>query len=131
MSKFKKVLSVVVLAFVLFLAVGCDKKPEKGEMVEVVVIVESKDEELSNKTHQIEEFSSVFELLQKYYTITFTRSSFGPYLNTLKAANKVIGEEEGYYIALYINDEYAQVGIGAYYVNKGDTFKFVEEAITW
>ena len=98
MSRFKKILSILVLAFLLVIAVGCNKKVEKGELVSVTVIIASKDAEISNKTHEIEEYSSAFELMQKYYTITFTRSSFGPYLNTIKVANQIIGEDSKTYI---------------------------------
>lgn len=132
MSRFKKILSILVLAFLLVIAVGCNKKVEKGELVSVTVIIASKDAEISNKMHEIEEYSSAFELMQKYYTITFTRSSFGPYLNTIKVANQIIGEDsKTYYIAFYVNGEYAQVGIGSYYVVKNDTLKFEETKIDW
>lgn len=133
MSRFKKILSVLVLAFLLVVTVGCDKKqPEKGDLVTVTVVIASKDEELSNKTHEVAEYTSAFELLQKHYTITFTRSSFGPYLNTIKVANKIIGEDsDNYYIAFYVNGEYASVGIGSYYIVANDTLKFEETKISW
>ncbi len=132
MSRFKKILSVLVLAFLIIVTVGCDKKPEKGELVSVTVVIASKDEELSNKTHEVAEYTSAFELLQEYYTITFTRSSYGPFLNTIKVANKIIGEDsDNYYIAFYVNGEYSLVGIGSYYIVANDTLKFVEEEISW
>lgn len=95
------------------------------------MIIASKDAELSNKTHEIEEYTSAFELLQKYYTITFTRSNFGPYLNTIKVANQIIGEDKDYYIAFYVNDVYATTGIGTYYVVANDKLKFEETKIDW
>lgn len=126
MSKIKKILSLFVLVFALAFVVACDKKPEKGDTVEVTVIVESQTEELSNKTHQIEEFSSVFELLNAYYSISFTRSEMGPYLNFITIGSQKIGDKENTYVAFYVNGDYATKGIGDTYVKADDIFKFVE-----
>ena len=41
-SRFKKILSILVLAFLLVIAVGCNKKVEKGELVSVTVIIASR-----------------------------------------------------------------------------------------
>lgn len=128
MSKFKKVLSVLVLAFILVLSVGCEKKPEKGDLVNVTVILASQTEDLSTKKHQIKEGSSAFELIKAEYEVEYTESEFGAFVTMIKLGEIRVqsSDTNKIYVEFIVNGESSQVGVSSYFIKADDILKFKE-----
>lgn len=127
----KRLLAVIVLFFSLFLIAGCEPIPEKGDLIEVTVILNDGDSDISSKVHEIEESSSAYELLDMFYEIKITQSAYGSFLNEIKIGNHVISDDEGFFIEFIINGESAVVGIAGYFVSEDDVLTFKLTKIEW
>ncbi len=124
----KKLLAFVALFFSLFLLSAC-KAPEKGDFVNVTVVLNDGESEVSRKVHKIAENSSAFELLDEFYKLKYTESEFGVFLSEIQLGKIVIvgATENQTFIAFYVNGESSMVGVSSYYVESGDVLTFTVE----
>lgn len=124
----KRLFAFVMLFFSLFLLGAC-KAPEKGDFVNVTVILNDGTNEVSTKTHKIEENSSAFELLEKYYTLEYDESEFGVFVNQITIGKVTItgSTESQTFISFIVNGESSMVGVSGYYVQDNDVLTFKVE----
>lgn len=123
----RKVFSFAVLLISVVLLTACQSNTgSKCVEIEVVYADENVEEVVSVCT----DVETVEELLteQEEVEVDLTESSMGSYVSGMAGYNF---EEEGLslYWAIYVNGEYAMVGISELLVNDGDVYKF--EATGW
>lgn len=119
----KKLLLVLLAVFTLTLA-GCQQtqKGDKCLTIEIVYADENINEEVEVCT-DAEFLKDVLLENAEELEVETTDSDFGAYLSGLKGYNfETLGMS--YYWAIFVNDEYAMLGISDQPVADGDVFKF-------
>lgn len=121
----KRLFMIVALVFSLFVLGAC-KTPEKGDFVNVTVILHDGEKEVSNKQHKIAENSSAFELLDEFYELEYDESEFGVFVNTITIGTiTVAGSNESQtFLAFIVNGESSMVGVSGYFVKDNDVLTF-------
>lgn len=126
MSKFlRKVLTIVLVVGALFLIASCKNKPAKGDLVSVTVKLEKSEGVVHEKTYEVKEKTSAFELMKENYTLTYTESEYGAFVTAIKVAEVELKPvEANEFIAFYVNGESSMVGVSSYYIVADDILLF-------
>lgn len=121
----KRLFMIMALVFSLFVLGAC-KTPEKGDFVNVTVILHDGEKEVSSKQHKIAENSSAFELLDEFYELEYDESEFGVFVNTITIGTiTVAGSNESQtFLAFIVNGESSMVGVSSYFVKDNDVLTF-------
>lgn len=126
----KKILFLSAAIFLLIFTLGCiqtAQEPGQGqETVTLALKYFDKDNSLLlNKTLKIEKGTNAFEAMKKITAVESETFSFGVMVKSIAG----IAPPEGYYLALYVDSNYAQKGISDYILEKDTLLEWKTEKI--
>ena len=125
----KKIL--VLLLMVLLLTLGCTSSEEtvpanNGEMVKVSLKYTGADGTvLVDKNFEVAKGTNAFEAMKEQVAVKHEMYDFGPFIDAIAG----VRAPDGYYLALYVNGEYASKGISDYTLEENTTIEWKTESI--
>ena len=130
MKKSNFVIAIAVM--LLFVSAGCLQTVEEapaGDTTETfnlsATYTDADGGVLLEKSFAVEKGTNAFDALKENVEVDFEMSSFGAFIKGLGG----VETPEGYYLAMYVNGEYAEKGISDYTVDEDLQIEWTQESI--
>lgn len=125
----KIILSICLIACfigVVFYQKSKQKPASKADGVVTIVVVNKSGEEVVNKNIEFVKGDNLVDLLDKNFKIVTEDGMYGKIILSIE---DIVTDFETSYLAIYVNDEYSQVGLSYIELKDKLVVKFVETVL--